>query len=1040
MSGKRLLVVGDMVSGMADVTTPYVGQIVDLAAGGPPQTSAMESASAPSSGGGCVMTINGLPVAHAGCIATANPPLPQAKPLMFCAGLTLNGMPLLVELGQFMASPSGSLASSAVTQQSVRVNKAVTGPEGAAASAEQAAKSPGGGPPVRSNYGTPTTEHVIASRVSSPRLADLLPPEYAHLVGDPVDVATGAVVTRQVDDHSPKYDLAFERHYTSRHADRESVLGWGWSHVFEQSVWLEVGRVVLSDAGRQIEFDTFDLMDQVARAGDVLRDATGRLALTCHGRNAWELFDGESTRYFLPMPGTSAADKDRGLSRLSTLARPGLPLVELHYDDKARLTSVRTDGTAVFTLRYDRDGLLESLNDRVMRYDYSAAGDLIEARDLEGHARQYEYRSHLLVRETNRRGGAFFYGYDGHEPSSRCVRTWGEGGRLHRMIAYESGTTLVTDSLGERTTYRISPIGLVLARTDPQGRALEYGYDDQLRLVSVRHPDKNRALDHYNADGRRVKHRERDGAVWQMEYDHAGRLVLGFDPAGGRWEFGYDLDGHLTRVQDPDHHVHRMEYAQGRLSKVIDPLGRVVEFALGVADEVLELRAPWQPDMQFEYDASGRLTGAVSQSGDEARWYYDGSGQLVGAMRGGGLVQWRRDPEGSVTQQQTEATVETLVRDAFGRLLRRHGDGLDVGYHYDTEDRLLSASREGGARIDFERDASGQVSRFAVDGGVPTAVERDPDSGAITTLAFEGHSVQLKWDQGGRLVACEDRDGKRSYTYREDGLLMSYATQTHACTLQRNALGVVTEQVFGDQKISSPDVDHRGNRYGVEVSDGASLFYLWSSTGVLERIGLVGDMPFEVDFEIAPDASRGVATTGDGRAEYPNLLTDAPAPFIAGGEVRDGLLRPLQDADGNALLWDEGRLLVEGDAVHVYALPANHRLGTVRGEAFVLDDTDASQVEAEGLDAAVAACCLGPDRPLVSAADLTPEAFLRHTFARRVWNEQPRPIAGTQPWSPDTWAPADVEPSTGPTRLDQHALMRWLSPFPVAKLRVLSDA
>ena len=84
MSPKRLLVVGDMVWGMADVTTPYVGQIVDQAASAPPQTAAMESASAAgTSSSGCVITINGVPVAHAGCISMATPPLPQARPLAF---------------------------------------------------------------------------------------------------------------------------------------------------------------------------------------------------------------------------------------------------------------------------------------------------------------------------------------------------------------------------------------------------------------------------------------------------------------------------------------------------------------------------------------------------------------------------------------------------------------------------------------------------------------------------------------------------------------------------------------------------------------------------------------------------------------------------------------------------------------------------------------------------------------------------------------------------------------------------------------------
>lgn len=1039
MSGKRLLLVGDMVWGMADVTTPYVGQLVDQSAGGPPQTAAMESASAPSSGGGCVMTVNGLPVAHAGCMSVATPPLPTAKPIAFCSGMSLNGKPLLVELGQFMASPSGSLSSSAVTQQSVRISKAVSGPSGS--DFDQAGApgggSVGGGPPIRTNYDTPSAEHIMASRVSSARLADLLPDSLAHLVGDPVDVSTGAVVTGQVDDRSVKYDLAFDRRYNSRRSGREGVLGSGWSHNFEQSIWLEEGRIVLGDAGREIEFDTLDLLDRVARPGTVLRDATGRLRLTAHGRNAWEVFDGECTRYFLPMPGTSGRDTDRGLSRLSSIARPNLPLVELHYDDHARLTSVRCDGEAVFTLRYHRDGLLESLNDRVMRYGYDAAGDLIEAQDLDGNARLYEYSSHLLVRETNRRGGAFYYGYDGHGPTSRCVRTWGEGGRLHRMISYEGGMTLVTNSLGERTAYSLSPIGLVKGVTGPDGYEIAYEHDDQLRLVSVRQ-GQHRAVDHYD-DGRIVKHRARDGAIWQMEYDHGGRLVGGTDPVGGRWVFGYDLDGHLTRVEDPEQHVYRMEYAQGRLTKVIDPLGRVIEISLGVADEVLEISAPWQPDVKFEYDHSGRLTGAVSQSGDEARWYYDALGQLVGAMRGGALEQWRRDPEGSVTHAQSDQRLETYVRDAFGRLLRRHGEGVDVAYRYDTEDQWVSAAREGGPRVELEYDVAGRVSRYTVDGVSSTELERDADSGCIAKLVSEEGTAVLSWDAGDRLVGCEDGAGKRSYTYREDGLLASYSTEAHACSIRRNALGVVLEQNYVDRVVSSKDVDHRGNRYGVEVSDGPSLFYLWASGGTLERIGLVGDVPFEIDFEIGPDAARGVATSGGGRAEYPNLVARKPATLATAGDGHDALFRPLATADGDAVLWDEDRIVLSGSAVGVHAVPAGTHLGTVSGEAFAFAAPDEALVEHAGLDAVVAACCLASDEPH-SAFELTPTAFLGHAFERRVWNASPRPNAGRLPWNPDVWAPASPEPSVGPVRLDQETLMRLLSPFPAPRLAIVSEA
>ncbi len=1046
MSGKRILLIGDMVSGMSDAVTPYVGQLMDPAAGGgSPQTAAMESASSPPSEGGCVMTVNGLPVAHAGCLSKATPPLPDARPLALCAGITLNGKPLLVEQGAFMATPMGSLASTATTQQSVRCSKAVTAPSSAdfdESDARTGSGGVGGGAPPRSDYAQPSAEHVMASRISTARLADILPPEYQHLVGDPVDVATGAVVTWQVDDESPRFGLRFERRYDSHRSDRESALGWGWSHNFDQALWLEAGRVVLRDAGREIEFDTFDLLDQVTRAGDVLYDATGRLTLTSHGRNAWELFDGTCTRYFLPMPGTSGKDKDRGQALLSTIARAGQPLVELHYDDRARLTSVRTDGKALFSLRYDRDGRLESVNDRVMRYAYSAAGDLTEARDLEGHARLYEYSAHLLVRETNRRGGAFHYGYDGHGAGARCVRTWGDGGRLHRMISYESGTTLVTDSLGERTTYRLSAIGLVTSVVDPLGATTEYEYDQQLRLVAVRHPDQTRSVDIYDDAGHVVKHREHGGATWQMEYDHGGRLVSGLDAAGGRWEFSHDLEGRLSKVRDPEQHVFRMEYAQGRLSKIIDPLGRVLEVSLGAADELLELRAPWQPDIRFEYDGTGRLTGASTEAGDEARWYYDGAGQLVGAMRGETLTQWRRDPEGSITQRQSDQELEVYVRDAFGRLLRRHSEALDIAYHYDTEDRCVQAAREQGPRINFTRDAAGLVSSYRVEGFGPTKpsepakTELERTHGVITALVSDARKVSMDWDTAGRLLSCTDGEEKRTYAYREDGLLRAFSTLNHACTLERNALGVVVSQTVGDQVVASPDLDYRGNRYGVDLPGGASIFYLWSSAGAVERIGLVGEASFEIDLEVSPDGSRGVARQGEVRVEYSTAMGEHGPPVVSpAGTACDALFRPLANADGEPLVWDESRLAQEGDAIHVLAPPSGEPLAVVRGESLVFAQSVGGSCRA-GSDALVASCGLASEPLPARLFGLTPACVLRSTFRRQIWDPKPRPLPGSLPWNPDDWAPRVNEPSVGSTRLDAESLMRWLSPFPLRRLTI----
>lgn len=880
----------------------------------------------------------------------------------------------------------------------------------------------------------------MASRMSIARQRDLLPRKHAVLVGDPVDVATGSVVTSAIDDDATGVGLVFERRYVSGRSHRDGPLGFGWSHAFDQSISLEVGRVVLHDDGREIEFDCNDLLDRVARAGDVLHDATGTLALTSHGHHAWELNDGETTRHFVAMPGTSSADRDRGLSKLSTIVRPNLPLIELHYDDDARLQSVRVDGQAVFALRYDSDGHVESLGDRVARYRYSAAGDLIEAIDLDGVARVYEYENHLLVRETNRNGGAFYYGYDGHDAGARCVRTWGDEGRLHRILSYESGTTLVTDSLGERWIYEVSPLGLILSAEDPLGATTHFSYDDALRLNTVRHPDKTSARDFYDDEGRWVKRRDRDGAIWQMEYDDGGRLTTGVDPQGGRWVFSYDLNGKLARVDDPDNHTTRLEYERGRLSKIIDPLGQVTRTELGPHDELLALDAPNEPAVRFEYDPSGHLQHAVTASGDESRWYYDASGRLVGAMRGGILVQWRRDPEGYVVQRHTEQRLDAYRRDAFGRVVCVSGEGPDLTFAYDSEDRCVSAAVENGVRIDFEHDARGRVSSYAIDGETIGEILHENQTGLISQIQAGGATQTMTWDGCGRLLSCEDTSGKRTFEYREDGLLMSFSAGEHSTTLERNSLGVVLEQTYGETKVLSRDVDYRGNRYGVDIEGGVSISYLWSSSCLLERIAVVADAPFEIDLETAADGARTVARHGNERAEYSFRANGAAEPIQpASSDVAcDGLLRPLVGEDGAALIWDEGRLLGEGEIVHLCGPPSDRRLASIEGESLMF----ASRAEEKNVslgDTRAAIAKLGLDG---SKSDddrwfgLRPATLLQGIFSRRVWDPRPAPSEGA--WNPDAWTPPSLDPEMGHTRLDAKTLMRLLSPFPRPELTVPS--
>ncbi len=1017
----RLAVEGDIVFGLASAAPPqpFVGRIGDPASEGASSiVDGLRSSAGAKRRRPARFTINGQPVATMKHRAIEmGPTHAMASPIGSLRNVVVDGQRLLAHGGPFQVSPSGSLKTLGLVQPIAHCDAAMTGLVDAAEDA--AGRALDGAASARTDFAEPSALHRMVSRVSSGRLADLRPPGSEFLVGDPVDVSTGAVVTSAVDFERLCPPIAFRRRYSSDRSDRDGPLGHGWSHVFDQALWLEPGRVVLRDDGREIEFDCLDLPDAVARAGDELRDATGTLRLRCHGRNHWELVGPTHTRHFVPIRGTSAADRDRGFARLTQIIRPDQPLTDLEYDDHGRLHAVRIDGRTMFTLRYDASGHIESFGDGTMRFEYSPAGDLVRATDAMGNARTYEYVGHLLVRETNRRGGSFHYGYDGHGASARCIRSWGSHGRWHRVLSYEGHATVVTDSLGHRTTYEKNALGLVERVVDPLGHTTTYAYDDALRLKRIGYPDGTAQSLEYDAEGRVVRRRERDGATWRMSYDGAGRLQEGIDPVGGRWRFAYDFEGRLARVQDPDDHVTRLEYTNRRLERIIDPLGRVTDVRLGPDDEVLRVDPPAEDGVTFEYDARGRLVRARPDCSPEVRWGYDLLGRVLEIASGAEVVRFERDEEGSIVRIERPDAAWQLERDSLGTLTGLHGDDVRIDYDYDTEGRLVRARRNGKSRIEVRRDDRGLVEAFVIDGVHDGQVLRDGKSSRISSLVLAGAVLDIVWDADGRIIEYRDDGGTRRLGYREDGLLVQYASPHRACTITRNAVGVVLAQQQGDVLLSSALVDHRGQRYGLDLGDGTSISYLWSVDGELDRIAVAGAQTFDIGLERSATAPATEPPPGD----------DGPT---------DALHRPIRDRDGRELVWDEDRLLREGDRLRVLDPRTGVVLAIVDDEQ-LQTNTDPPQGAGRKLRVEEQAFAdsfpnsIGP--PRFEDRVPTPLGLLQRTFACRVWDPIVRPLPGALPWQPDEWHPDDGDVTLESTRLEPATLMRLLSPFPRPLLR-----
>ncbi|HYO72582.1 MAG TPA: DUF6531 domain-containing protein, partial [Archangium sp.] len=317
--------------------------------------------------------------------------------------------------------------------------------------------------------------------------------EWCTLTGHPVDVATGRALTTATDWELPgPLSLLFERGYSSHRCEQDSVLGYGWSHSLDLALWEEPGRVVFRAAdGREIAFDTSHLPRQTVSPGQEVWQPVERLTLR-RGEQHWEVESAEGLLHELRM--MTGAPRSSPFRVVRTASRAG-HCIRYEYDGHERLRWVRDSAGRRILFEHDRKGRLvrvalphahEEGWVTHTRYSYSEAGDLVAVHDALGHSTRFEYRVHLLTRETDRTGLSFYFEYDGEGQEAWCVRTWGDSGIYDHRMKYdkEARVTSVTNSLGHTTRYLANEWGAVVKKEDPLGSEWRYEFDAAMRKVA----------------------------------------------------------------------------------------------------------------------------------------------------------------------------------------------------------------------------------------------------------------------------------------------------------------------------------------------------------------------------------------------------------------------------------------------------------------------------------------------------------------------------------------------------------------------------
>jgi RHS repeat-associated protein len=602
---------------------------------------------------------------------------------------------------------------------------------------------------------------------------------------DPVDVASGEVVLRQVDVELPGVlPLLLERTHISSYRDG----GWfgpSWASTLDQRVEASAGGVrYFAPDGARLFYPRVDgELAALPTYGPRHRLGVGEAGYTIARDDGQLLCFGQGD-------GALAAIVDRNGNRIE-VDRDGEAIQEVRHSAGHRI-GVRTSGGRIAELR---------LGELVLaRFGYDEGGRLVEVADAGGRPLSFGYDdAGRLTGWQDRAGTEYAYGYD---EAGRCVRTHGTGGYLAATFAYGDGVTEVTDSLGNRTAYHldehrrvvreVDPLGhattterdsldRVTRRTDPLGRTTSYSYDDAGNLAALTRPDGRQVSATHGPHGRPVTITEADGTAWHRAYDERGNLVAVTDPAGATTTYRYGDRGELTAIADALGHTWRVHTDPGGLPvRVTDPLGATTSYERDPFGRVTAVTDPLGNRTRYGWTATSKLAWRANPDGAGERWSYDGEGNVTS----------HADLLGQVTS--TEVGPFDLPASRTGV------DGGRIAYGYDTERRLVSVTNQQGLLWRYEYDPAGRLSREVDFNGRVLSYRHDAAGQLIERTNGAGESVAFSRDALGNIVEQRAGDALTTFAYDPAGRVVRAANAEATVVFERDPRGrVVAERCNG---------------------------------------------------------------------------------------------------------------------------------------------------------------------------------------------------------------------------------------------------
>jgi RHS repeat-associated protein len=531
-----------------------------------------------------------------------------------------------------------------------------------------------------------------------------------------------------------------------------------------------------------------------------------------------------------------------------------------YYDTNNRLSQIVDCAGRIIQLEYNRFNQIAKIHlphpnevDKTfcaVQYYYEN-DNLVRVDDALGQPWNYAYQNNLLVQETYRNGLNFYFRFDEYSPAGRCIETWGDEGIYYRSIRYDldNNITYVRDSLGYVSEYHHD---LVLPHkiVDPQKNTTLISYNDYAQKELETNALGFKTCYEYDEYGSVVNIARADGSCISFSYDQNLNLC-GYDElAGHPWIFKFNEFSQLVEKVDPQGNSTYFEYQGSLLHRLIDAGRNEFNFSHDQHLNLAAINDSRGRQLHWLYDQLGNVLTATDPRGNQRRFKHDLLGRVTHISEPDGNIRSiNYDGLDNITLMQDRYYDVQFKYQGLGRLVSRSQGGIEVKFHYDTEEQLIAIANDHGRVYQYQLDGCGKVVSESGYDGLTRRYVRDPLGRVHKILRPSQRFSVYTYDAVDRVVDVHHFSGEREqFRYRSDGALMAAHNSVCKLEFERDLLGAVVKEIRDECHWVASEYNNLGYRTAIKSSRGFAQIIKRDGLGNVDSVQVGSDNAFNTDF------------------------------------------------------------------------------------------------------------------------------------------------------------------------------------------------